>query len=146
MKILIPTDFSQCAEKAMQYGFTLAQRLGASVVLLNSYIVPMYPEPESEMMGPDRPTLVAQTAAEARSELEAARQRLAPQGLLVETRAAEGMPAEAIVAAAKEEGCEMIVMGTHGRTGFKHLMLGSVAEQVVRAAPCPVLTVRAAEH
>jgi nucleotide-binding universal stress UspA family protein len=56
------------------------------------------------------------------------------------------MPAEAIVAAAKEEGCEMIVMGTHGRTGFKHLMLGSVAEQVVRAAPCPVLTVRAAEH
>ena len=126
----------------MQYGFTLAARLQASVVLLNTFIVPMYPTPEDEMMGPARPTLIQRTVTEAHSRLEAARQRLSPPGLTVEFRAAEGQPAEAIITVAKQEGCEMIVMGTHGHTGLKHLVLGSVAEHVVRSAPCPVLTVR----
>ena len=146
MKILIPTDFSKCAEQATQYGLTLATRLGASVLLLNAYVVPMYPTPEDTMMGPDRTTLIERTAEEARSRLDASRQHLAPSGLTVETRVAEGMPAEAILAVAKQEGCEMIVMGTHGHTGLKHLVLGSVAEHVVRSAPCPVLTVRSTDH
>jgi universal stress protein A len=144
MKILIPTDFSPCADKAMQYGCTLAARLGAQVLLLHAYVVPMYPTPEEAMMGPDRNTLSERMRDEARDGLEASRQRLAPPGLAVEVRTAEGMPAEAISAVAQQEGCEMIVMGTHGRTGLKHLVLGSVAEQVVRTAPCPVLTVRMA--
>jgi universal stress protein A len=145
MKILIPTDFSPCAEKAMQYGATLAVRLQASILLLHAYVVPMYPTPEDEMMGPDRNSLLERTKDEVLKNLDVSRQRLVQPGLTVETRAAQGMPAEAIVAVAREEGCEMIVMGTHGRTGLLHLVLGSVAEQVVRSAPCPVLTVRSSD-
>lgn len=146
MKILIPTDFSPCAEKAMQYGATLATRLHASILLLHAYVVPMYPTPEDEMMGPDRTSLLERMKDETLKSLDASRQRLAQPGLTVETRAAQGMPAEAIVAVAKEEGCEMIVMGTHGRTGLMHLVLGSVAEHVVRSASCPVLTVRSPDQ
>jgi nucleotide-binding universal stress UspA family protein len=63
-------------------------------------------------------------------------------GSAIERLLSEGKPGEEIVAFAKERNCDLIVMGTHGRTGLERALLGSVAEQVVRAAPCPVLTLR----
>lgn len=71
---------------------------------------------------------------------------LAAEGVSAQVRLEVGVPWEAIVCVAGDEGAEMIVMGTHGRTGLDRLLLGSVAERVVRRAPCPVLTVRSDDH
>jgi nucleotide-binding universal stress UspA family protein len=78
----------------------------------------------------------------AKAELADLAARLAKRGVKVRTLLREGTPHRAIVDAAKQPGTDLIVMGTHGRTGMSRLLLGSVAELVIRHAPCPVLTVR----
>ena len=140
LKILVATDFSPCARAAGQYALELAARLDATLTLLHVYRIPAYPVPDG-MIYPG-PEAVATLLTESQRSLERERAALAtPRGARIDVRATEGNSWEEIVSLARREKYELIVVGTHGRTGLAHLLLGSVAESVVRHASCPVLTV-----
>jgi nucleotide-binding universal stress UspA family protein len=140
-KILHPTDFSPAAEAATELAIDLARRLDADLTLLNVYAVPVYTGPLGDAYVV--PTeLVQKLSADAEANLQEVCDRAIRAGVRATTAAVEGIPSEAIVALADSRGMDLIVMGTHGLTGFKHLLLGSVAERVLRGASCPVLTVR----
>lgn len=121
--ILFPTDFSEASRRAGEFAAALARQCGARLSVV--YVVPPVTDPS-----PSR-------------GLAAFATEVAP-GLPVETEVLSGVPARQILAYARRRGVDLIVMGTHGRTGVSRTLLGSVAEAVVRRAPCPVLTVPAA--
>jgi nucleotide-binding universal stress UspA family protein len=132
--IVHPTDFSNCSDYAFQLACSLAQDHGARLIVLHVT--------QPVIVGGEMSAYYVQTPAE-RQRLEAELlHRRAPPDIQLEHRLEEGNPAELIVTVAEETGCDLIVMGTHGRTGFSRLLMGSVAEMVMRRAPCPVLTVR----
>lgn len=138
-KILAPTDFSESAREAIAFAVELADKFGASLTLFHAYQTPAYLLPEGSILaGSDLIVDIMNRAGEA---LEAARKDLEGK-LPVDTLLVEGLPFVQIVDAANEGHYDLIVMGTHGRTGLRHVLLGSVAERVVRRARCPVLTVR----
>ncbi len=132
-KILFPTDFSTLSDGALKYATTLAKDMGAKLLIVHVEEPPaaygggeMYygiPEPDSaalaKMLADVKPTDAA---------------------VPYEHRMVTGEPAKEIVELAEEEGVDLVVMGTHGRTGLGRLLMGSVAESVVRRAPCPVFT------
>jgi nucleotide-binding universal stress UspA family protein len=135
--ILAPTDFSPSANQAVTAACQLAQTFGAQLSLLHVIEVPVYA------------IEVALPLAELEQDARRALARLLPEaeGAHLEvTRLVElGVPAQKILDTATAEHVDLIVMATHGRTGLSHLVLGSVAERVVRQAPCPVLTIRPSE-
>jgi nucleotide-binding universal stress UspA family protein len=134
--ILHPTDFSDRAEYGFQLACALARDYGARLILCHVHQIPpvVYGE-----FGAAPPEPIG-AAEEMGARLLAIRP--ADENIPVEHRMMEGNPAEEIVRMAKETECDLIVLGTHGRTGLGRLLMGSVAEQVVRKAPCPVLTVK----
>ncbi len=141
-RILVPVDLSGTAEHALVYAGEFAEKLGAQLTIL--YVVP---EPAAVL--PDMMMPVPVATADVDDLTAAGRQSLADLiaatnlgRLNPTTEVRLGDAAEEIVAAAKELNADLLVVGTHGRSGLKHLLLGSVAEHVVRHAPCPVLTVR----
>jgi nucleotide-binding universal stress UspA family protein len=134
-KILSPTDFSDEAAGAFRLACALARDHQAEVVVLHVMPPPLSEDEERARRLPD----------DYKQELW--REYLLPlcasaPGTRVRPRLEEGSPVERILGVAKEEGCDLIVMGTHGRKGLRRLLMGSVAESVVRAAPCPVMTLR----
>lgn len=133
--ILHPTDFSEPSTQALQVARSLARDHGAKLVLLN---VPPPPPPVSEHYLPDEayPGMVES----ARRELQDLAASITD--VPVETSVVTGSAGAAIVQAAQDHHADLIVMGTHGRTGLGRLVMGSVAEQVLRHAPCPVLTIK----
>jgi len=141
-KILVPTDFDQAAETALDYARELAVRFGAAVHVLhvadNVYLRTFGAE-SAASMAPQLQAEIEEAAGKRLNELLAARGSSNPPMTVSYTTSAA--PAFAIVEYAKEHGTDVIVMGTHGRGAIGHLMLGNVAERVVRLAPCPVLTV-----
>jgi nucleotide-binding universal stress UspA family protein len=141
-RILIPTDFSDTADAALEYAFVLAERFGASVHLLHVIEDPFVTGGLSaEAYIAEGPPVRAAMLSDAQSLLS---QRAAPRhpGVAVDGEVLFGHGAKSIAEYAEQRDVDLIVMGTHGRTGVAHLLLGSVAERVVRIAPCPVLTVR----
>jgi nucleotide-binding universal stress UspA family protein len=143
--VLVPTDFSHDAAGAARaardlFGAAEATRL----TLLHAYHLPV----EYTAYGtiPTSIPFHADVAAVAEEKLAEAAGELAGAGVTVESVAREGYPPEVIVEAARELDVDLVAMGTHGRTGLRHLLLGSNAERVVENAPCPVLTVRQAEE
>ena len=140
-KILCPTDFSEPSEAAWTFALSLGEQYGAEVVLLHvvadpvrspvAYELGYTPERVLKAVTDEAERLLADTAAKA-----------ADRKVKVLPRLRRGVEFREINAAATEEGADLIVMGTHGHTGLAHLLIGSVAEKVVRTAPCPVLTVR----
>jgi nucleotide-binding universal stress UspA family protein len=128
--ILHPTDFSPDSEHAYRVARALARDYKARLVVLHVLPAPPFIAP------PEREWLSG--AADGKHPKEWARLR----ELSRHWRLRQGRPAREIVTVAKGVGCELIVMGTHGRTGLRRALLGSVAEDVLRHAPCPVLTVR----
>jgi nucleotide-binding universal stress UspA family protein len=144
-RILVPTDFSPTADAALDYAFTVAERFGASLQLLHVLDDPFVFEGMSaEAYIAEAPTLRTAMLDEARVRLRH-RANPAKHNVTVETEVLFGHGARTIAEYALERGIDLIVMGTHGRTGVAHLLLGSVAERMVRIAPCPVLTVRQPE-
>jgi universal stress protein A len=137
--ILAPTDFSKYSQHAIQNARELAQKFGATLMLLHVVDLPPYPiegVPPSHLGG----TLLEDLEQQAASDLA---QVLAKEAEVeVVRRVVAGIPYRKIVEIAEAEKIDLIVMATHGRTGFSHLFMGSVAERVVRTAPCPVLTIR----
>ena len=145
-RILVPVDFSPHADRGFRYGATLAQRLGATLALLHVVEDPFVTGAwNSEIVVANVPELLDNLMADAQRRLAMLKESAATMGVTADTAVVIGRPAQAIVDHATEGGFDLIVMGTHGRTGLSHAVMGSVAERVLRKAPCPVLTVRAAE-
>jgi universal stress protein A len=140
-RILVPNDFSLHGEAAFQYAQKLARAFQASIHVLhvvdNPIAAGMW---SSEMYTAEIAGLQINPVRDAEERLKGAVPAAAGT---VSTEVRTGNPARNILEAARERGADLIVMGTHGRTGLAHVMMGSVAEQVVRLAPCPVLTLRA---
>ena len=133
--ILVPTDFGEAADHAFDYALALAAKLGARIVLLNVLRPPALGLMESGAVVTDGTAHAMHSAAQA--ELDRLADRSAGP---VETMIRTGEPHPEILQVATESRAELIVMGTHGRRGIRRLLLGSVAEAVVRSATCPVLT------
>jgi nucleotide-binding universal stress UspA family protein len=141
-RICCPIDFSDASRAAMEVAADLARRTGAELVLLHAYPIPGYTFPDGSVVA--SPKMMQELADQAERHLEewrasAAQLVGAPR---VSTQKAVGEPAAEIVSFARSSGVDLLVVGTHGRTGLEHALMGSVAERVVRRAHCPVLTVR----
>jgi nucleotide-binding universal stress UspA family protein len=162
--VLIPTDFSEPAQQAVRYALEEATVHHASVTLLHVlpahtrtdvYFITGAPDPQpgfepalERRLGtpiPSQPTVVRDDHYEAALTQLRDIMPASFQGPW-DADVVAGPPAETIVRVAYERGADLIVMGTHGRTGLAHVLLGSVAEKVVRLATCPVLTVRYSRH
>jgi nucleotide-binding universal stress UspA family protein len=141
-RICCPIDFSDASRAALEVAADLARRFGARLVLLHAYPIPGYTFPDGSVVA--SPKMMQELADQAERHLEEWRadaQRLAgtPE---VSAEKAVGEPAAEILAWAAKNGIDLLVLGTHGRTGIEHALMGSIAERVVRRAHCPVLTVR----
>lgn len=145
-RILVATDFSSYSRAALAYAIDLAVRNQASIDLLHVWESHTYANADVFDHVDDRGPQVSQAQLEfARTphgrEMEEWMQEARARGISVLGRLESGDPAQAIVAAAARGHHDVIVMGTHGRTGLAHVVLGSVAERVTRRAPCSVLTI-----
>ena len=136
--ILVPVDFSETANHALDFALDLAEALGARVTLMHAYDIVSSIYPEGLILTTEMASQIQEAASQA---LEAAAGRARRPGVELTTVLRAGPPWGEVVALAAESSADLIVMGTHGRRGLKRLLLGSVAERVVRTAPCPVLTV-----
>lgn len=141
-KILVATDFSEDAERALEIALDMARAYNAEVTLLHVCQMPAYAFVNGGFYAPT-PELVGDIIRDADHALAALQQRVAERGVHVEVVRMTGEPAELVPRFAGEQGFDIIVMGTHGRRGLKRMVMGSVAERVVRYAPVPVLTVHA---
>ena len=142
--ILVPVDFSTHADRAFDYALTLARSFSAYVELLHVVEDPFAGGGwGSEVYLSDIDGLRERAIAEASTRLDEIRAALPAHDVPVVVTVRMGRPAETIVEYAQAVHADLIVMGTHGRTGLAHLFVGSVAERVVRTAACPVLTVGA---
>lgn len=143
-RILVPVDFSSHSERAFRYALRLASRFGASVELIHVVDNPSTSGAwtAAEVYVPNLLEMLDSLLREAERRLAALKSAVDRERVSVETHVLTGQPAHTIVEHARTGAFDLIVMGTHGRTGFSHLFVGSVAERVVRTAPCPVLTVR----
>jgi nucleotide-binding universal stress UspA family protein len=141
-RILVPHDFSDTAARALAFALDLAEVLGARVTLMHAYEVPAFAFPEGPALSAE---LVDDLERGARAGLDGVAARANRPGVEVDTVLRRGVAWSEIVTYAQECGANLIVVGTHGRRGFERMLLGSVAEKVVRTAPCPVLTVHGPE-
>jgi nucleotide-binding universal stress UspA family protein len=142
-KILVPTDFSPAAKQALPYASELAKLHDAEILLVHVMELPHYPtlfEGTALVVPPIDDSLRAQLTEQLQ---KAAHEVTETSGVRCRTVLREGPPTPELLDCAKEEGADLIVIATHGYTGLKHMLLGSTAEQVVRHACCPVLTIRA---
>jgi nucleotide-binding universal stress UspA family protein len=138
--ILVPTDLSAHAEEAFAYACELATKLEATVHLVNVIGIPALGVPELGVAVTS--TMIDSIIADNQRALDALAARRPPGVKLGQILMKTGDARDMIDQAAKEVGADLIVMGTHGRRGFTRALLGSVAETVVRTAPCAVLTIR----
>jgi nucleotide-binding universal stress UspA family protein len=139
-RFLVPLDFSEYANQALEYAIHLASKLEARLTLL--HVIQALPLGGVDM-GLTLPfTLLQDLEAKITSSMQAYLERVTAAGLEGEIIIVKGVPFQEILETAKTQQVDLIVMGTQGRTGYQHLLLGSVAEKVVRLAPCPVLVVR----
>lgn len=138
--ILVPTDFSEPSDAAVQYAISMAKQLGAKIIFLHAID---WAKLEMTALNSAVSDLIEEPA---KTFLNSLVQRAKAMGIEAESKQVDGSPFIQIVQMAETIKADLIVMGTHGRTGLSHLVLGSQTEQVVRHAPCPVLTVRRPSH
>ena len=138
-KILCPVDFSEASREALVAAADLARSFDSTLTLVHIYQLPVLAVPEMSF----RPDLFGEIMKSVDESLAKWTQEAIGLGARrVESTKLEGIPWDAIVKLAGDGHADLVVMGTHGRTGLRHALLGSVAERVVRHAPCPVLVVR----
>lgn len=143
-RILCAIDFSDASREALNFSVELGRQFSATVTLFHVYQLPGYTLPEGVVLpGPDTLSKMFEridtVLGEWRSEAEG-------RGVTADMVSVQGSPWTEIVERAKTGDYHMIVVGSHGHTGLRHMLLGSTAERVVRHAPCPVLTVRTRDH
>jgi nucleotide-binding universal stress UspA family protein len=142
--ILVPSDFSECSEEALAYGLELARRFGAELHLLHVIQDPITQPWAAEGFSVPLFEVVDEWRQQAVERLKAA----VPEADRARVRVVSvvATPYTEILDYARAHRIDLIVMGTHGRGGVTHMLLGSIAERIVRRAPCPVLTVRRPQH
>ena len=136
-RILVPTDFSECSAGALEYAIALAKPLQADLILAHV----IEPFPYTVVEGITFINYEERLVPEAQSSLDKLSKRPLREKLSVETHLTHGTPSREILKLAEREGIDLIVMGTHGRTGIDRFFTGSVAEKVIRLSPCPVLAI-----
>lgn len=144
-KILVPMDFSACSRLALDYAVFFARHFGSQIDVLHVWEPPRYviPEVTVQLPGEIRQSLADFARVEAGKEMDQLLSGVVvPSNVQLRGRLESGDPTETVVELAAKEAFDLVVMGTHGRTGLSHVFLGSVAEKVVRRAACPVLTIR----
>jgi universal stress protein A len=142
-RILVPSDFSETSARALEHAKSVAERFEASLELLHVVPNPFMANAATLYVGmPLPPDFLSELDRDPRQRLYEALTEVDRQHFKVRSVVKVGDPLLEIVEHARAERVDLIVMGTHGRTGVSHLFLGSVAERVVRTAACPVLTVR----
>jgi nucleotide-binding universal stress UspA family protein len=144
--VLVPTDFSEASESALRYGKAMAEAFGASLHIVHVMEDLLAHAWAAEVYVSSMPQLRDEIEKESRHRLGALLTDEERKTLRAETALLAGNPFLEIIRYAKTHGVDLIVMGTHGRGPIAHMLLGSVAEKVVRKSPCPVLTVREAQH
>ena len=132
--ILVPIDFSQDSEHAVDAAVGLAQQFQARLTLLHAIHIP-------EAAEVNLASYMDKIRSEADQSMTPRLKRVQDAGATAEAVTVVGAPSQAIVDTARDRQADLIVMGTHGRTGLRHMLIGSVAERVVRMAPCPVMVV-----
>lgn len=138
--ILCPVDFSETSERALHHAMVMAQRLGARVTLLHSYTLPNFVMPEGAML--PAPQDLTRLSVAAQANLDATAAKYAHTVVKLTPELSVGAADVEISRCATNDDVDLIVMGTHGRTGLEHALLGSIAERVVRTSEVPVLTIR----
>jgi nucleotide-binding universal stress UspA family protein len=138
--ILVPTDFSDCSDAALKYGSALANAFGATLHLVNVVQDPYTLPWTADGFAAPAADMLTDWEAQAKRRLAEIVATARVSHMVVKTQV--GSPYSEIVRYATEHRIDLIVLGTHGRGPLGHMLLGSVAERVVRTAPCPVLTVR----
>jgi len=144
--VLVPTDFSDASESALRYGKAMARAFGASLHVVHVMEDLLAHAWAAEVYVASMPQLRDEIEKESRQRLGTLLADGELKELRAETALLAGNPFLEIVRYAKAHNIDLIVMGTHGRGPIAHMLLGSVAEKVVRKSPCPVLTVREAQH
>jgi nucleotide-binding universal stress UspA family protein len=144
-KLLVPTDFSESARHALSYGISFAREYEAELQLLHvvenltvGYASDLFPVPMAEVF--------QEISGYAKAELAKLGEEARAKDVVVAEHVAQGKPSAEIIRFARENAVDMIVLGTHGKGMLDQALFGSTTERVVRRAPCPVLTVRLAEH
>ncbi len=145
-KVVHPTDFSDNSKEALQYAIAICEWHKAELILLHVCEVLEFAPPEYYMDKDEASRQLQERVDAAKNELERIAGEHRKDGLHVTALVATGKPFVEIIRTAKEQNADMIVLGTHGRTGLAHILIGSTAEKVVRKAPCPVLTIRPSKH
>jgi nucleotide-binding universal stress UspA family protein len=144
-KILVPVDFSECSARALALAQTFAERTGGTIDVLHVWRTPTF-VPVGVMIVPEsgeQQSLAEVVERAARTEFEAFVKAQREAGIAIaNVKMEEGDPWQVISSVAEKHGYGLIVMGTHGRSGLMHVLMGSVAERVVRQSSVPVLTVR----
>lgn len=138
--IVVGTDFSESAAYALDYAIQLATQLQAKLTVVHVYELPVYSMPDGAIMVTAE--MAARVADAAQGQLDQLVQQKARQGVTVKGVLRQGTAWQEMDDVAKKERADLIVVGTHGRRGLSHMLLGSVAEKIVRTASCPVLTLR----
>jgi universal stress protein A len=139
-RILCPVDFSETSKRAFEYALALAGQLGAELDVIHVLHLPAYTMPEGGLEFP--PDLEAELVDQLQRQLDEFIKQPAEPSVKTTTTLYQGIPYVEITRAAKERSADLIVIGTHGRTGLAHLLIGSVAERVVRTSEVPVLSIR----
>lgn len=144
-KILVPTDFSESAKHALNYGVSFAREYKADLILVHvvetltvGYASDLFPVPMAEVFD--------EISGYAKTEIGKLATEIREKGLSVREMVLQGKPSAEIVRIAKEEGVDIIVLGTHGKGMLDQALFGSTAERVIRKAPCPVLTCQLHQH
>jgi universal stress protein A len=141
-KILVPVDFSLTSLQALGTAIDLARRFGAQLVVLHVFEPFYYGSPPGFVPRPAKLSgLISRQRSGAKMQLERLGHRLRQRRVKPRTLFKTGAPYEVIVRAAKQQRADLLVIATHGRSGLSRLLIGSVAERIVRAASCPVLTI-----
>ena len=142
--IVVPVDFSAHSETAFQMALELARRFRSELYLLHVHQLPAYVYPDG--IFPLTPEIMAEIEQKIAIELGRLAERVRAAEVRCVQKSVLGVTFVEIVRFARETEADLIVMGTHGRSGLSHALLGSVTEKVLRKAPCPVLAVRPESH
>lgn len=140
-KILVPVDFSECAREGARYASAFATKVGADLLLMHVTHTADFTASDPNVIPPEGPELVESARLAAEDKLDEMVNFLPLTGISADTEVALGTPIEKLVERTKEPDVDMVIMSSHGHTGLRHVVLGSIAEQLVGQAHCPVLVV-----
>lgn len=150
-KLLVPVDFSDCSRAALEHAELIGRQFGASITILHVWEPPSSKIPKISLQSfdfPDRVSQSLETFVRRESIMEMRdflRDFDRDDSIEVRCQLVSGQPTDQILSWAQDGAYDLIIMGTHGRSGLAHLFMGSVTEKVLRHAPCPVLAIRHAD-